>query len=671
MSAYRGNPRRPARNRTAEILTISLLVGLILLLGVAGMLWLTQGRPLFVPTPTPTATGAPFATATPDFRATRVMEDMLTQVAYSATVIQRQTTSGTLEPLIVPATNTPASIFAPDVRGGETPTAVAASPLDNSTAIALAPTANSNTIYGVPVYADSPLPTPVPVVPPTATLEPPTPTAVVEITVAPTPTFTPLPPTQTPIPTPTPTVYLVSVLNARVVRPEGVVLRLGPSNVYREAGTLGVNTQVNLLGRDATGEWVYVCCLGNDPRWARQAYVPPVDNALATAAPTSINPNDVRWLPVQPLASDITPLLTPTPIPANDYPTVRHDPSNRARIPRIPRLPLDNAWPSLGLAGGAFTSPVVVAGESVLAASADGHLYSFGRTAGNQRWRFLVGRPMRFAPVVQDTLIYLVDDDGRIMALQDLGDQATIIWQNTLPKPPSSGFTMAGGKLYVSTMSGTEHQVLAVNRSNGGIEGAKFNTTGNYLHLPAVGNQLLYVSDGSLWALDLENFELVWTRPEIQNVTTVPVYSADGVVAFAEVYVADSVGRIYSLDANTGVQLWRYDGTEPITALALNENTIFASGNGYVRAITRNKDHKELWRTNVNGAVLGGPLVDSEVVLVVTATGDIQYLDAITGVLTNAPPLVATSLGGGAAVSGNYLFLAGTNSNLYALRAAQ
>ncbi len=655
MSAYRGNPRRPAPNRTAEILTISLLVGLIVLLGVAGMLWLTQGRPLFVPTPTPTATVTARATATPDFRATRVMEDMLTQVAYSATVIQRQIAMGTLEPLPVLTTNTPANIFVPSIRDGETPAAVA-----------FTPTATPNTI-SLPFSPNSPLPTPTPLVPPTAMLEPPTATVVVEITVEPTLTFTPLPPTQTPIPT----IYFVNTLRARVVREAGVVLRLGPSNVYAEAGSLPVNTQVNLLGRDATGEWVYVCCLGNDPRWARQAYVQAFDNLLATAAPTSINPNDVRWLPLQPLASDATPVLTPTPIPANDYPIVRHDPTNRARVPRIPRLPLDNAWPSLGLAGGAFTSPVVVAGESVLVASADGHLYSFGRTAGNQRWRYLVGPPMRFAPVVQDTTIYLVDDDGRIMALQDLGGQASVVWQNTLPQPPSSGFTVVGSKLYVSTMSGGTHQVLAVNRGNGGIESAKFDTTGNYLHAPAVGNQLLYVGDSSLWALDLENFEQVWTRPEIQNVVTAPVYSANGVVAFAEVYVADSVGHIYSLDANTGVQLWRYDGTEPITALALNDTTVFASGNGYVRAIARNKEHRELWRVGVNGVVPGGPLVDSEVVLIVTATGDIQYLDAITGGLTNAPALVATTLSGGAAVSGNYLFMAGTNNNLYALRDVQ
>jgi len=659
MSAYRGNPRRPARNQTAEILTISLLVGLILLVGVASMLWLTQGRPLFVPTPTPTATEAARATATPDFRATRIMEDMLTQVAYSATVIQRQIAMGTLDPLPMPATNTPANIFVPAVRDGETPVVVA-----------LAPTATPNTI-SLPVFPNSPLPTPPPPAPPTATLELPTATVAIENTVPPTATFTPQPPTQTPIPTPTPTIYFINTLRARVVRPEGVVLRVGPSNVYPEAGLLGVNTQVNLLGRDATGEWVYVCCLGNDPRWARQAYVQPFDNVLATAAPTSINPNDVRWLPMQPLASDITPVLTPTAIPANDYPTVRHDPTNRSRIPRIPRLPLDNAWPSLGLAGGAFTSSVVVAGESVLVASADGHLYSFGRTAGNQRWRFLVGRPMRFAPVVQETLIYLVDDDGRIMALQDNGDQATIVWQNTLPQPPSSGFTLVRGKLYVSTMNGSTHQVLAVNRANGGIEAAKFDTTGNYLYAPAVGNQLLYVGDGSLWALDLENFELVWSRPEIQNVAAAPVYSPEGVVAFAEVYVADSVGHIYSLDANTGVQLWRYDGTEPIAALALNETTVFASGNGYVKAIARNKEHRELWRVGVNGTLPGGPLVDNEVVLVVTASGDIQYLDAITGGLTNAPALVATTLSGGAAVSGNYLFMAGTNNNLYALRAAQ
>ena len=153
--------------------------------------------------------------------------------------------------------------------------------------------------------------------------------------------------------------------------------RAGPSNIYPEAGRLAARTGVKLLGRDSTGEWVYICCYNNEPRWVRQAYAQPKDNpmvtatptvqnAVATITPTDINPNDVRWLPIQPVASSLEPLPPPTPVPADDYPLYRHDAGNRARVPNVPRPPLSYAWPSPGLAGNEFTSPVVVGGQSVL-----------------------------------------------------------------------------------------------------------------------------------------------------------------------------------------------------------------------------------------------------------------------------------------------------------------
>src|SRR6185369_13165758 len=77
MSRYSDFPPRQ-RNRASAILTISVVVSLMLLLGIGSLFWLVQNRFLLAPTPTPTATPAPLLTATPDFRATGVMEDMLT-----------------------------------------------------------------------------------------------------------------------------------------------------------------------------------------------------------------------------------------------------------------------------------------------------------------------------------------------------------------------------------------------------------------------------------------------------------------------------------------------------------------------------------------------------------------------------------------------------------------
>jgi len=669
--------RPPSPNRSSAIWGISLSLGLVLLFGVGSLFWLVQNRGLFGPTPTPTATGAPLATPTPDFRATRVQEDRQTQVAY------QQSESGT--PTVADNQS-----FLPQVSAGATltPTPIAGAGANPSPVPAATSTAMNTTKLPIVISnPSSPLPvaTPSPISPvATPTPLPPvaTPSPVVDNTAIPLPTATPLPsPTATLIPSPTPTIYSVSSLNG-VIRNAETILRLGPSNLYPEAGKLPANTGIKLLARDATGEWVYVCCINSEPHWVRQAYAQARDNptptptptqssAVATAVPTEINPNDVRWLPFQPLSSSLEPLPPPTAVPADDYPLYRHDAGNRGLAPRLPGSPLVSAWPSPGLASNAFIGPVIVGGLNVLAMSADSQLYSFDRTDGHQRWRYALGQPARFAPTIQDANIYVVSNDGQIFGLVDAGDTAAVVWQKKLAKLPSSGFVVAGynaNKLYISTTDGTQNQLFAVNRSTGEILSLDFRQTGNAFQAPAVGGQLIYVGGSQVWALDVENFEQVWTNADAKNSTVAPLYAPNGIVALAELYVADNAGHVFSIDANTGVTLWQHDGNEAITGLAVNNTMLFIAGNGYVKAVTRTKEHKELWRAGLTGQPIGGPIADQERLLVVTDNGDIQSIALADGAVRHEAALIQGTLGGAVAVSGPYLFAPGANGSLYALR---
>lgn len=650
MSSFSGVPPS-SRPRSATLLTASLVVGFVLLLGIGSLLWLAQQRFLILPTPTPTATAGTPYTATPDFRATQLAEDMTTQIAYRATAQQNVPTG----------TETPKRVLLPEVSSAHTntPTPVAGSVIQVTPQSGVALPMVSN--------GSSPLPTPTAPVSllPTPTVFVPAATATQLSTSTPVPSLT-----ATPLPSSTPTTFVVTSLNG-VIHNAETILRVGPSNLYSEAVRVGANTNVNLLGRSETGEWVYICCVNNQPYWVRQAYAQPQNNPTATAAPTDTNPNDVRWLPRQPLPAALEPLPAPaTPIPADDYPLSRHDASNRARVPRIPASPLINAWPAPALAGGAFTTGAVVGGSSVLAMSADNQLYSFERADGHQRWRYQIGQPVHHTPTIQDNNIYVVGDDGQLFALADAGNAATLIWQKRLPKRPISS-VLAGSnnaaRLFINGMENGQPTLYAVNRATGDILQEK--QLGNVtFQTPTLGGQLLYLGGSSVWALDVETFEQVWVNTEIQNVAAPPLYLPNGVLALAELYVADNAGHIYSLDANTGVKLWRYDSADGVTALAANNSTLFITGPGYIKAITRDKDHKDLWRVGVNGQALGGPIVDSTQVLIVTDSGDVQYVNPVDGSTHHEAPLIQAPPSGSPAISGIYLFVPGTNNNLYALR---
>lgn len=716
------SPAHVTRNRTAEIITISILVAGFLLLGLGAMLWAIQSQSIVLgPTPTPTPTAGVRPTATPDFRSTRVVADFLTQQAYqvaqSGTPLP--TLPITLEPegtprgqlpdgsiatpgnelyvplpgapttgegseLYVPvpgdnapetggtpqAQDPPSSVRLP-IMAGEPP----ASPTPDT--IQLTPDQPA----GVPDTPTPPPPTATPV-PPTATPEPPTATPTIELptqapptlgppTLGP-PTATPTLPPPTPSPTPSPTGQAVIVGSLRgFVRAQDTSAYIGPSTLYTQTGSLAANTEVRMLGRTASGEWIYVCCIAdNEPVWVRHAYVEPRDNPLPPGVPEETDPNDIRFLNVQPGPSGLVQIPSPTPPPENVFPMARYDRAASGLLPSLPGFPLELAWPGVAQAGQGFVSPAIVSSEGVLAGSADNHLYSFDRVNGNQRWRYNLGQPVRMAPLLYDNEIFVADETGRVFAFEDRGNQAVEIWNSTYGQPPITSFNVYSDTLFLGIGQGADHILLAIDRDNGTVLRQR-SYTGPGLRYPAIGDQLIYVADSTLVALDVFTFEQVWqrgdiTQAELVNFQTAPVYGAPGVQAQAELFIVDGNNRVWALDANTGETLWSFDNGEAATSLALTPRTLIVAGNGYVKAISRD-DNTERWRAPMVGTVLGGPLTDGSQVMAVTQGGNIQFFDVSTGdTRSSAIPAPA---GGAAAVSdGQWIYVPGTDGQLYAVR---
>ncbi len=671
------------RSSPAEIITIAVLIAVLLLLGVGLMMWAVRTDLAFGPTPTPTATPGPPRSPTTDFRATRVAEDMLTQTAHQALLMGTRTPTpvdlvtseapGVLltRELTATATLTPTevTVMLPGVVVGpitstETPTPE--TPTEEPTPTAI--------IVLLPIgMAHSPLPTPTPTdtppfIPPT---EIPTDTPPPVVPPTDTPTFTVEPPTPTPPPptaTPTTTpVYLVSSLRA-VVQNQNTTMRLGPSNIYTPTGTIGANAEVQLLGRSRSGEWVYACCLAdNRPAWIRQAYARPSGNTLGSDAPEDANPNDVRWLPVQPIASDLQPLPEVTPVPGEDYPLYRYTRDARGQLPQVPPPPLDLAWPVPGQASQPLISPVAVSGASVLVASADHHLYSFDRINGNQRWRNNLGQPIRQAPAVVDGTIFVADETGRLIALQDRGNESVQIWNTSTGRPAVTSFNVYSDTLFIGLGADDVYEVVAVDRRDGSIRN-RHTMIGSVMRYPVIGDQLVYAAGGQVVARDVFNYEVVWERGDLNNISAGPVYSSPGVRGLAELYLVDGNNRIWCLDANTGVELWNFDNGEPATGLAVNDRMLFVSGNGYVKAIRRDSV-EQAWRA-ASGPVVGGVWADNVRVLALTQGGSLQFMDAATGNILGSATVPATA-GGAGAVSGPWVFIPGSDGNLYALRAVQ
>jgi len=649
--------------RTVRLLQVVLLLLIFAVMGTAGMALMSGPRLFFPPTPTLTATpGAPL-TATPDFRSTLIAEDIATQDAYATLVV---TSGGRLSPLGLP---TATAIIVPAVTptttvpldGDATPTPDGMSTVMVTAVVIALPLVNVGQPDSVlppptatPVPGEFPTETPLPTLPPDAfPTETPTPTVIAF-------------PTETP--TPTPTLFVMATLRAIVTVNPGATVYTGPSSQYGVVGSVNVNQEVTLSSRDETGEWLYACCVNNSPYWIRQASAPPRDNALPAGAPAEATPNDVRWLMVQQAPPTTTPILTPTPVPPESYPFYRYVRGNNSRVANLPQPPFQADWPSPYRATAAMNSAVLVAGGYVVVGSQANQLYGLDRTFGNQQWSYNLPQPMFNAPVAQDGSLYYVGTAGTIYAFNLVGNQLQPLWSTPLNFAPISSLYLADGRLYVAIQeSDTVRRVLMVDRTNSALLAERYTGTNQLSPYLAVGNQSLYIGDPGLRAIDRNRLEIVWQQPSVPNLNAPPLYVTNGPVALAELYVTDNQNRIYLLNANTGQIIWTMDHGVTVTGLAVGEDNLYISGNGYLMALAR-RTGAFIWRTEVPGTVVGGPIVDADQVLVVTNSGMMSMYDRYGTLLGNATITSGAQVMAAPAVSGVYLYVPASDGQVYAWR---
>ena len=546
MSNAAGEPSQSGRALLVAMTIVLLTV--LTIVAVGSLRWAMQGQLVFGPTPTPTASPRATWTATPDIHSTRLAQNVEAQATYQAQI-------GFVTPA-VELTLTAQVVMLPIAAAG--PDATAAPPTVTPTptladvllpvVIAGPGTQSPDSNGGVPPPGGSD-----PAVGPTATATP------VVISQPATPTLPPAP-SPTPSPTFSPTPFTVGEMIARIVTtPNASVLTYdGPSVRYDELTPIPHDTEIRLRGRTEDGEWVYGCCTGdNQSFWIRQAIAPPTGNDFYDILPTETPSDNVRWLAVEPTQAAPTPIVTPTLIPASDYPIARRDPANHARVDQLPQLPVITSWQK-GVAPDALVSQPIVEGSNVFTASQDRHLYSLDTLGGNQRWRAAIKEPSNYPVAVANGQVLLIDNTGLVHQWR-ISDESSLIQRQL--SPPRAGLNLAD-KYVIAAVDGTgdsSDQIVLMDRESGdlALDGTIADIEGNQLQYPAVGGQLVFAGNTDVHALDVfGNLTRVWTYDASARITAPPVYAMPGVQALAELYIADEAGNVEALDANTGKRLW-------------------------------------------------------------------------------------------------------------------
>lgn len=133
------------------------------------------------------------------------------------------------------------------------------------------------------------------------------------------------------------------------------------------------------------------------------------------------------------LALVITVSLLAASLPAGDWPQFRYDAGRTAASPdELPStlqlrwthtLPAPKpAFPNeVRLAYDAAYEPVVLGRTMYVPSMVNDSVTALGTETGTQRWRFITGGPVRFAPVAAAGKVYFVSDDGYLYCLNDDG----------------------------------------------------------------------------------------------------------------------------------------------------------------------------------------------------------------------------------------------------------
>jgi outer membrane protein assembly factor BamB len=240
------------------------------------------------------------------------------------------------------------------------------------------------------------------------------------------------------------------------------------------------------------------------------------------------------------------------------------DSTTGAKLWEFKAYHVDDSTQSSGSSVNSFEGNVQIAPDgTILAGSDNGHLYALDAN-GHEKWNFQTGMMVWSSPAFHpdgrwlafgslDHRLYLLDPKtGKQLFSYDTGSEVK-----------SSPAVDSAGRIYVGT-SGNQLLALSVRPTWWGWGGDdlvldwSFDTKGEVYSSPALyKDKVIFGSlDGNIYAVSTSG-NLLWRFPIFASISSSPIVTADGLVVFGA-----RNGKIYVLDAETGVRMFSYRTTD-------------------------------------------------------------------------------------------------------------
>jgi outer membrane protein assembly factor BamB len=298
--------------------------------------------------------------------------------------------------------------------------------------------------------------------------------------------------------------------------------------------------------------------------------------------------------------------------------------------------------------GPVHTSPAV-AGNRLYFGLQDWRVLALDRHTGTTLWEFTMGSGVAGSPSVAQGIVYIGSMDGFLYALD--AATGTLIWKFKTQEQALSPPAIEAGTLFLSSTDGS----LYAMRARTGQSWLRYRTPDRLQDSPVVANGLVYFpSGGRLFAVAADAYELpgqyqftlVWAQFWLWQLP-VPrppgqpggrwrsssrqwpggIVSAPAVASEA-LYVGDTHGYLYALNAVTGDVLWQFKAGGAIMAspIIIGRRVYFGAIDGFLYALDR-AHGSPVWKLACGGPIQAPPVFASGRLYVRTGSGQLHAIE--------------------------------------------
>lgn len=235
-----------------------------------------------------------------------------------------------------------------------------------------------------------------------------------------------------------------------------------------------------------------------------------------------------------------------------------------------------------------LTSGVGVGENLIFVGSRKAKIVALDRNTGTERWRVSLTSEMLASPLVSGRTLFVQTIDGKMAALETSSGKFIWSYSHDIPKLTLRGTAapiiednqiiagFANGKLVsLNAQTGEVNWNATITVPRGRTDLARLSDIDGLFQ---ASNGSVYVTSyqGRVASVSITDGTIQWAR-KLSSYTGLAV--ADG-----QLFICDTKGQVWSLDARTGATLWRQDnlsGREITTPVIMNNTVVVADYDGY------------------------------------------------------------------------------------------